>query len=491
MVDSSIVATSLYTIGTNFDGLEEVNWVALSYTLAYLGLAVFIARLSDVVGRQTAFLASLMVFAAFSIGCARASTLHQLIALRAIQGIGGSGLYSLSMVILPEITPSRRQHVIGAIIGAVIAAAGAVGPVIGGVLTEYKSWEWIFWIKWVMNTHPQRNSWAEVDYVGAFLVISASILVVFSFQYTGDQQRTQEGSGWSEATFIAPLVVGVALLGALIGWEKFAERKWSDRQLSCFPLVLLRNEYPAVVLYTALVGFSFFMLVFSFPLRLQVVDRLSPFEAGLRLLPVLGGSAVGSSVGGIVNGKADWMCEAMAISGCLMMLGYGLLNMEESSAWYFFLVLVGLGFGAASATATIFTHVRSPIRHIAPAQGIVAQSRLLGGSIGIAISTVILSLQMKEFGRNQVLTLEQLSSLGMDPQETLAIIDATTRETVGDAFVQAFATNMKVSTAVAAAAVLAALATFRPYKSRLTPKARIELLQASELEYRRSRAEVT
>lgn len=86
------MATSLFTIGTDLNDIERVNWVALAYTVSYLGCAVFLARISDVIGRRDAFLVSYVIFIAFSIGCGFAQTLNQLIAFRALQGIGGSGI---------------------------------------------------------------------------------------------------------------------------------------------------------------------------------------------------------------------------------------------------------------------------------------------------------------------------------------------------------------------------------------------------------------
>lgn len=91
MIDSSIVATSLYTIGTDLDSLSSINWVALAYTLAYLGCAVAFARASDVVGRRDAFIAAYILFFAFSLACGFAKNLTQLIAFRSLQGLGGSG----------------------------------------------------------------------------------------------------------------------------------------------------------------------------------------------------------------------------------------------------------------------------------------------------------------------------------------------------------------------------------------------------------------
>ena len=166
LVDTSIVATSLYTIGVEFEAAETVNWVALAYTLAYLSCAVTFARISDVVGRRNTFVAAKVIFVAFSIACGFSQNLPQLIAFRALQGIGGSGkpssilqalyhvpdshcvgIYSLSMVILPELCPPQLEQYIGSLIGIVLAGSGVLGPVLGGILTYYANWRWIFWIK--------------------------------------------------------------------------------------------------------------------------------------------------------------------------------------------------------------------------------------------------------------------------------------------------------------------------------------------------------
>lgn len=91
MIDTSIVATSIYSIGVEFEDLHSVNWVALAYTLTYLGCAVVFPRISDVIGRRDAFIGAYLIFFAFSLGCGFSQTLNQLIAFRALQGVGGSG----------------------------------------------------------------------------------------------------------------------------------------------------------------------------------------------------------------------------------------------------------------------------------------------------------------------------------------------------------------------------------------------------------------
>lgn len=147
MIDSSIVATSLFTISKEFGDASGINWVALAYTLAFLGCSVFFARMADVVGRRNAFVTAFIIFFSFSIGCGFCQSTTALIACRAFQGIGGSGLFSVTMVIFPECTPPKLKNRIAPIIGATISTGGVLGPVLGGVFTEYASWRWVFWIK--------------------------------------------------------------------------------------------------------------------------------------------------------------------------------------------------------------------------------------------------------------------------------------------------------------------------------------------------------
>ena len=147
MLDSSIVATSMFSIAVEFGDMDNINWVALAYTLTFLSCAVLFARISDVIGRKWAFFAAYLIFLAFSLGCGFSQSMTQLIACRALQGVGGSGLYSLTMIILPELVPDDKKKIIAAVVGVVMACAGVLGPVLGGILTEYVSWRWVFWIK--------------------------------------------------------------------------------------------------------------------------------------------------------------------------------------------------------------------------------------------------------------------------------------------------------------------------------------------------------
>lgn len=147
MIDASIVATSLYTIGFEFRDMEQINWVALAYTLAFLGSAVFFSRMADVVGRRNAFIAAFVMFFSFSLGCGFSQDLHTLVVCRAFQGIGGSGLFSVTMIVFPEMSPPKARNYIAPLIGMVISTSGVLGPILGGLFTDYATWRWVFWMK--------------------------------------------------------------------------------------------------------------------------------------------------------------------------------------------------------------------------------------------------------------------------------------------------------------------------------------------------------
>ncbi|KAK8922730.1 Multidrug resistance protein 3 [Metarhizium anisopliae] len=475
MVDTSIVATCLYAVGTEFRDLNNVNWVALSYTLAYMGFSVVFSRISDITGRRDAFVVAYVVFVAFSLACGFARTLHQLIAFRALQGIGGSGLYSLSMVMLSELSPAHLRQYIAAMIGLVVAMSGVLGPVLGGLLASYTSWRWVFWIKHVSSSgpigavslatfvlswpnrrhlpHHERHSWKQLDWPGALLTVAAAVLVVFSFQNAGQTPGTaSHGNSWGSAVFIAPLVVGVVCWGALMLWEYGVEYRLSRRFIPVLPLGIFRSVvYTSGVINTLLLGLPYLLLIYIVPLRIQIVGGKSALLAGVMLLPMLVAVALGSVVSGAVNSKTPVITETLLAGSCLMVLGCGLLTTLstqelDGAKLLGFIALCGMGFGLTVSSSTMIASIKVAPKHYAPAQGILAQLRIFGGSLGIAASTAILR------------TKTQGGLLPVGKRESQP--PGSQSQSVKMAFAEAFRTDMMVATAVSGAAVILALVAY-------------------------------
>ncbi|KAF1968563.1 MFS multidrug transporter-like protein [Bimuria novae-zelandiae CBS 107.79] len=441
-LDTSIVATALYTIGAEFQSLSKVNWVALSYTLAYLGCTTIFASLSDVFGRRDTYAAASVLFLAFSLGCGWAQDLNQLIAFRTLQGVGGSGLYSIAFVILPEISSLKMLKMIGALAGGVIVMSGILGPVLGGVITNYSTWRWIFWINAPIGVGPlilfvlawpdekqlppaERRPFRQLDFLGFFLLVVASVPLVFSFQEAGIRIVSNKHV-WKTAMFLAPLLVGTVCWIALFGWEYIVSIRWSASINPLFPLRLAKNRiYTSAVAATMLSGFPYFVVIYSLPTHFQVVNNHSALASAIALLPMLGSAAVGATIAGAISSKKNNTFPVMMTGAVLMLIGTATLSTLDSvnhtqAKAYGLQVFVGLGFGLTVSTSSMIASVESEFRDNAVAQGIVAQVRVFGGSIGIATSTAILGIkQRQQLLGTGLLTPSQLQSL-RDTMSSLA-----------------------------------------------------------------------
>ncbi|KAK3318584.1 major facilitator superfamily transporter [Apodospora peruviana] len=493
MLDSSIVATSLFTIAAEFHEIGTINWVALAYTLAFLSCGVLFARVSDVVGRKAAFLAAYFIFIAFSLGCGFSQNLQQLIVCRAFQGIGGSGLYSLTMIIFPELASNDQKKIIAAFVGVVLAIAGVLGPVLGGILTEYASWRWVFWINGPVGsasallfflTWPdkkylpllERRAWKEVDFLGSFLLIASAVLIVFPFQDAGI-----ESDQWSRADFLAPLILGIASFVALLAWQYYIDRRRSDKMAAAVPLILLRNGvYTATVLNTVCMGFPYLLSLYVFPTRFQVVNGKSALEAGLMMLPMLAGAAIGSTAAGALNGNRNRLFETLMAGCVLLIIGCAAETTVSDERPYEakslgFLVFIGLGFGFSATASTMLANIESTMREHASAQGIVAQVRILGGSIGIAASSAILGVNTRSELAG-VLPAEQLSHLA----SVTSSLSPEQQGAVRHAYTSALREDMIVCCAVLALGTVCTLGAYRRNRLPIADQVREQHRQEEE-----------
>lgn len=291
-----------------------------------------------------------------------------------------------------------RQY-IGSIIGVTIAAAGVLGPVIGGLLTQYLDWRWIFFIKSVTTSaniiyegnqltwkhsipicsigmiifffswprklqteYTQLRSWKQFDIIGAILGVAASVLVVFALENAG------ESEAWGVIKFILPLMLGLLSWIMLFSWAYFVDKRLSQRIVSIFPMTLFKNRrYTRTTLAALFAGCPYLLLIYSIPMRMQVFSGKSPLVAGLSLLPMLGTVALGSIISGKMNASADHLhlISTIRAGTSLMACGFSWLSAVQGSkddaTTLGLLTLVGLGFGLCTSAATNMISVAVPI----------------------------------------------------------------------------------------------------------------------------------
>lgn len=318
---------------------------------------------------------------------------------------------------------------------------------------------WIAWHKPNQVRHAERRPLRELDIIGSILLIAASVLVVFALQEGG-----LTPNAWSTALFLAPLLIGILCCALLFGWEAVVSHFWQDTIAAILPFRLLkRRVYISAVISAAMIGFPYFVIIFSLPIRFQVVNAMSPLSAGLGLLPMLGSTAIGSMLGGILSGSKNRTFSTLLVATCLMTLGTGLLSTLSPTAQpepksYGFQVLTGLGFGLTVSTVSILAALECKIRDHSVAQGIVAQARILGGSIGIAASTAILAArQLSQLITPGIATATQLASL----QTSEGGMTIEQLEKVRATWSDAFNDDMRVCCIIAGICILVTLGAWR------------------------------
>lgn len=144
-LDTTIVSVALATIANQFHDFSRATWVVTSYLLTYMAFAIIITRLSDIFGRKAVEVMNFTLFIAFSLGCALSQSMTQLIIFRAFQGIGGSGLFSMTMVITMSSVPPDKRGMLSGVIGLVLVTSGVLGPVLSGAITHdhnSSTWRW-------------------------------------------------------------------------------------------------------------------------------------------------------------------------------------------------------------------------------------------------------------------------------------------------------------------------------------------------------------
>jgi EmrB/QacA subfamily drug resistance transporter len=280
VLDASIVNVALPSIGSDLHFSESnLQWVVNAYVLVFGGFLLLGGRMADLLGRKRIFMAGLVLFGAASLVGGLANSEGMLIAARAVQGLGGALLSPAALSIITTTFPegSERNKALG-VWGAVAGAGGAAGVLLGGVLTDYLGWEWVFFVNTpitfaaaaiastLLIESRSESAKRHFDTFGAVTVTAALSLLVYTMV------RTDE-NGWGSATTIGLFAVSAALLAVFIGWEMR-----SPAPLVPFRIFRLRNLTVANIV-GVLTGAALFSMFFFVSLYMQRVLGYSPLKA--------------------------------------------------------------------------------------------------------------------------------------------------------------------------------------------------------------------
>ncbi|KAI0595227.1 major facilitator superfamily domain-containing protein [Biscogniauxia sp. FL1348] len=490
-LDASIVSTSLVTISIDLQDFLDAPWVILSYLLAYLGLAIGFAKMSDIYGRREMICTAWILFSGFSVGCGFAKTMSQLIICRAFQGMGGSGLYSLGQIVLFEVGPAHNPSLMGALVGITLAVSYVLGPILGGVISSMTTWRWIFWINipfgvlmiaalyltWPPVLGRRFGGWEairRIDFLGNILIVAACALLVFSLQEAGSYTYT-----WNSPVIIAALCISSVSWVIFIAWELYLGlRRTATRIEPVFPLRLALNRvYSISIICTFCTGFIYLAILVILPERFQIVNGDNALYSGVHLLPMLGATSFGAFFAGAISRKQNNTSWTLMAAHCFQILGVGLMSTfkditTEIKAQYGFQVLLGIGIGLSLGAATIMASVQSHHADLAVAQGAVAQGRVFGGSIGIAICSIMFNMKVTNDLEGH---MDQDDMVALHHSPTIApYLPEDQKSLVKSVYASAFTDNIKVMIGVAAIGLVASCLAYekRPPPMPTTPQAK-------------------
>lgn len=395
-MDNTIVATAMGTIVGELGGLDHFVWVTSAYMVAEMaGMPIF-GKLSDMYGRKRFFLFGIIVFMIGSALCGTADSIVELSLYRAIQGIGAGALVPITFtVLLDAVAPENRGKLMG-LFGAVFGMSSVFGPLLGAFITDYVSWQWIFYINLplgvaslllVARGYKESASHANqrIDWLGAGTLVGAIVCLMFALELGG---KLYAWDSWQ----IVSLLAGFAVLFVLF---LIAEKR-AEEPIVSFGMFKDRL-FASSTLIAVLSGAAFIAASVYLPIFIQGVLGGSATNSGLMLLPMMVGTVVTATLGGFVMAKLSYR-TILVSTLVLLVLGLGLLTTISAESSRFivtlYMIIVGLGIGASFSVLT-----NAAIHGIAPAQRGAATSTLnflrsFGMMLGITVFGILQSHAM-------------------------------------------------------------------------------------------------
>jgi EmrB/QacA subfamily drug resistance transporter len=411
-IDQSIVATALPRIVGELGGITRLSWVVTAYVLASTSVMPLYGKLSDQYGRKPMLYAAIAIFLLGSALSGAAQSLIQLIAFRAIQGLGAGGLLPLSQTIIGDLVPpAQRGSKQGAIV-AVFAVCSVLGPVLGGVITDLLSWHWIFFInlpigavalaviaKALRRPHPNRPQ--RIDYVGALLLTVSTTLFLFVL--------TLGGSEWPWAS---PQIAWLSAVAALLAI--FFVLHVRRVQEPVLPLDLFDNR--TFLIACIVLGFASMSILGAtlfFPLFFQMVVGVSPAQSGFLTGPLMVGVVISSIVNGRVLLRSGRYKPAQIVGLVMAVAAFAVLAWGTATAQSLGVIepsifALGLGLGLVMPNMTIAVQNALSTAHRGVGTATLAFFRSLGGLIGVTGAGAILAVQLHK-------AANLASSVGIEP----------------------------------------------------------------------------
>jgi EmrB/QacA subfamily drug resistance transporter len=455
-LDQTIVATALPTIVGEFGGLDHLSWVVTAYLLASTVTSPLYGKISDLYGRKVVFQTAICLFLAGSILCGLSQNMAQLIAFRAIQGLGAGGLIVMALTIIGDVVSPRERGRYQGYFGAVFALASIAGPLLGGWFVDNLTWRWVFYINLplglvalfvtgaVLNLPFHRRE-HRIDFLGAGLLVGGVGALLLVTVWGGREYE------WDSPLILGLALVGVALVALFLWWEARTPEP-------ILPLRLFRDRTFALTSAAGfVVGLAMFGGIIFLPLFMQIVVGASATNSGLLLLPMMAGIITTSVGSGRLISRTGRYKIYPVIGSLLATLALFLLSTMGVGTTLpvasVYMLILGAGLGLVMQVLVLAVQNSVQPRDLGVATSASTFFRSLGGSFGTSLFGAIFTSQV---AANIARNLPGADLAGTDLTSSPGVI-AQLPEAVRIGVIQAFADS---TSTVFLAAVPFALAAF-------------------------------
>jgi len=398
-LDQTIVSTSIRTIADDLHGLSAQAWVTTAYLITSTITTPIYGKLGDLWGRKKLFMFAISIFIVGSALCSFATSMYELAAFRAFQGLGAGGLFTLVLAIIGDIVSPRERAKYTGYFMATFGTSSVLGPVIGGFFAGASSilgltgWRWVFLVNVpigivalvvifkTLHVHHVRRT-AKIDWLGAVALVVCLVPLLTVAEQGQDW-------GWGAGRSIACFIVGaVGLIGFIV-----AEAKMGTGAL--IPLRLFKIKAASVtVVASVIVGMALFGGMMMLPLYLQIVHGATPTESGLMMLPMVVGMMTASMLSGLLISKTGRPRLFPIFGSAIFTVGMFLMTQvsADTHLWLVMLCMLIIGYGVGNCMQPLMLTMQSsvPPQAIGMATSSATFFRQIGGTVGVAVFLSVL-----------------------------------------------------------------------------------------------------
>jgi EmrB/QacA subfamily drug resistance transporter len=396
-LDQTIVSTALPTIVGDLGGVSDLSWVVTAYLLSSTVVGPVYGKLGDQYGRKIVLQVAIVIFLVGSALCGISQNMTELIVFRGIQGLGGGGLFVITIAVVGDIFPPRERGRYQGYFGGVFGVSTVLGPLLGGFFVDNLSWRWIFYVNLpigvialgvIATAFQPRTDHVKhtIDYLGSSLLAGGLAAIVLYTSLGGTRYS------WTSPWMLALVVGGAALLVAFV----FAERRAAEPIL---PLELFRNRVFSITSAVGfIVGLALFGAITYLPLYLQDVKGHSPTTSGLLILPLMVGLLTASIGSGQLITRFGRYKPFPVAGTAIMVVGLLLLSrlQVDTSTVVTGAYMLVLGFGLGNVIQVLVLAAQNAVdyKYLGVASSGSTLFRQIGGSIGVSVFGAIFANQL-------------------------------------------------------------------------------------------------